>query len=717
MFRWHLLAGGAAWGLVLAASASAQDATSSVAGEPRQTPSWTGSDVVVTGQRQAYTEPETSAATKTDTRLIDVPQSVQVINKTLIEEQDRRTLADALVNVSGVTPVRSEEVLFTSPIIRGFPSEIYQDGLPFYGATQTANDPTSLVGVERIDVVKGPVSTLYAGGVGTPLGGVINIETVRPGDTLGGFLAFRAGSFGTVNPYADVNVPLSPGITARVTGEYQRNNSWIDRVRGDRWSVQPSVSFQLGPRTDLFVQGQINRRSQLEYSGIPAAQALAGQINRNAFPGAPNGQPNTVIDNKLATAILCHGFSEAVKLTVSGRYYHSDSRDFGSFVFGDLFPADPATPTNYPIFPIFLTGRTREATIDANLQASVDALGGRHELLAGVDYDRTRFFSGLGFDFMPLGQLDLADPSYDLTYGPPPAIPTTPTLGGTQTDRYGTIAVYLQDQATYGPLHLTGSLRYTRLRFRELEQGVDQVFNRVSPRIGATLELAPGIALYAAYATAFRGAFGVVSAIAPKPETSRNVEGGVKLALPKAHLSGTIAVFDQTRRNVAAPDPTDIHFSIQVGEQRARGVEADLTWEPTPAFSLLATFAHTDAKVTATTVESGIPLGDRLPRVPRDSGRVAARYRVLEGSAKGLSFGAGVTAFSARELTLPNSVSVPGYAALDAQASYDFGRFTLGVSAVNLGGSRAFDTYQYLSFPVVMPTQPRSAFVTLKARI
>lgn len=717
MFRSYLLAGGAASCLMLAASASAQNAPPSEPDEQRRTPSWTGADIVVTGQRQIYAEPDTSAATKTDTPLINVPQSVQVINKTLIEEQDRRTLADALVNVSGVTPVRSEEVLFTSPIIRGFPSEIYQDGLPFYGATQTANDPTSLVGVERIDVVKGPVSTLYAGGVGTPLGGLINIETVRPYDRLGGYVALRVGSFGTVNPYADVNVPLAPGIAARITGEYQRNDSWIDRVRGNRWSIQPSVSFQLGPRTDLFVQGQINRRSQLEYSGIPAAQALSGQIDRNVFPGAPNGQPNTIINNKLATAILRHGFSDAVKLTVSGRYYHSNSRDVGSFVFGDVFPPDPATPTTYPIFPIFLTGRTREVTVDANLQASVDALGGRHELLAGVNYDRTRFFSGLGFDFVPLGNLDLANPNYDLAYGTPPAIPTTPTLGGTQTDRYETIAGYVEDQATYGPLHLTGSLRFTRLRFRELEQGVDQVFNRVSPRIGATLDVVPGVAVYAAYATAFRGAFGVVSATPPKPETSRNVEGGVKLALPKAHLSGTIAVFDQTRRNVAAPDPNDIHFSIQVGEQRARGIEADLTWEPTPAFSLLATYAHTDAKVTTTTVESGIPLGDRLPRVPRDSGRIAARYRVLDGPAKGLSFGAGVTAFSAREVTLPNSVSVPGYASIDAQAAYDFSRFTVAVSAVNLGGRRAFDTYQYLSFPVVIPTQPRSAFVTLKARI
>ncbi len=662
--------------------------------------------IVVTGTRDGYGVEDTTTATKTPTPLIDIPQSVQVITRALIQEQDRRTLGDALVNVSGVTPTRPEEALFTSPIVRGFPAEIYLDGLPMYGATQAANDPTSLVGVERIDVVKGPTSTLYAGGVGTPLGGLINIESVRPDDKLGGTVAFRTGSFGTVDPYADLNAPLGAGIAARITGEYQRNGSWIDRVKADRWSVQPSISFQLGPRTDLLIEGQFNRRSQLEYSGIPADQALAGQIDRNAFPGAPVDQPRTTISNKLATAVLRHGLSDDVRLSVSGRYYDSKSYDNGSFLYPEFYPPDPATPTVYPILTIALVTPVKEATFDANLSAQVDMLGGRHDLLAGVNYDHTDFASDLGFDGVPVGVLDLAHPSYTLGFGARAA------LSISQTDQYETIAGYVQDQAAYGPLHLTGSLRFTQLEFRELEQGTDRSFHRVSPRIGATLDLVPGVALYAAYATAFRGAFGVVSATPPKPEISRNIEGGVKLAVPKTGLSGTIAVFDQTRRNVATPDPDDIHYAIQSGAQRARGVEADVIWEPTPAFSLLGTYAYTDAKVTEDTI---IPVGDRLPRVPRHSGRVAARYRVLNGAAKGLSVGGGVTAFTAREITLPNSVSVPGYAVLDAQAAYDIGRFTIAVSAVNLGGRKAFDTYQYLSFPVVIPIQPRSAHVTLKA--
>ncbi|WP_414605619.1 TonB-dependent siderophore receptor [Stenotrophomonas pavanii] len=168
-------------------------------------------------------------------------------------------------------------------------------------------------------------------------------------------------------------------------------------------------------------------------------------------------------------------------------------------------------------------------------------------------------------------------------------------------------------------------------------------------------------------------------------------EGGVKLSLPSRGLSGTVAVFRQKREDVAVSDPNNVGFYIQSGQQRARGVELDMVWEPTPAFSLLANYAHT------TTRDEGASPGDRVARVPDNSGRLAARYRLLEGPAKGLAFGAGVTAVSARELTLPNTIAIPGFAVFDAQASYDFGRFTLGLSLVNLTGRKAWDPYSYMA--------------------
>ncbi len=92
-----------------------------------------------------------SRPTRTDTPLLDVPQSVDVVTRSLLTEQDARTLNDALVDVSGVMPTKPEEALFTQPVVRGFRAEVYRDGLPTYGLTQTAVGPTSLVGAERIE--------------------------------------------------------------------------------------------------------------------------------------------------------------------------------------------------------------------------------------------------------------------------------------------------------------------------------------------------------------------------------------------------------------------------------------------------------------------------------------------------------------------------------------------------------------------------------------
>lgn len=671
-------------------------------------PSWAPEAVHITARRERYAAERTSTATRTDTPLIEVPQSVQVLTRTLIQEQDRRTLGEALVNVSGVVGNKPEEGILAGPLVRGFLAEIYQDGLPMYGSTQAANDPTSLVGVRQITVLKGPVSTLYGGGVGSPLGGLINIETERPDGATGGYAGLRAGSHSTWNPYGEVNVAISPNIAARVAAEYQQNDSWIDRLNGERWFVQPSVSFQLGPQTDLLLQLQSSRRNQLEYSGLPAAQALAGQLARNAFPGAPIGQRDTVVRNEMATMVLRHAFSERTRLNFSARYYQSEVPQFGSFIYPDFYPANPATPTTYPILPLNMQTEMRERTVDANLTTSADLLGGRHQFLLGINVDNTGFYSDMGFSGATVGSIDLAHPVYELAFGPY----TEPSLA--QTDSYRTIAAYVQDQATYGRLHLTGSLRYTQLRFRERELGTDETWRKVSPRIGATFDLAPGLAVYAGYATAFRGAFGLVSKQTPQPERSHNVEAGVKFSLREAALSGTIAAFQQTRENVATPSIEDPLFSVQAGEQRARGVEADVVWEPTPALSLLATYAYTNAEVTR---DNAIPAGDRLARVPRHNGRLAARYRVRGGAANGLSFGAGITAFSERELTLPNSVAVPGHALIDAQAAYAIGRYQLSISALNLANRKVFDTYQYFAFPVVMPVQPRSVFIAIQAKI
>ncbi len=706
-----LAAGLCCYGSAFAQEAVSSSSIASSANQPENTPSWTLEPISVSGQRTGYSEPNATSATRTDTPVKEVPQSVQIITRSLLEEQASPTLGDALLNVSGVRPTKPEEILFTQPIVRGFPAEIYMDGLPAFAGTAAYVDPTAMVGIERVEVLKGPTSTLYGGGLGAPLGGLINVVSKLPEAQPSALLSLRTGSFDTINPAVDLNTPINDNIAARLSAEYQKSDSWIDQVNGERWSVQPSVSLQISPDTELLLRGQYDKRSQLEFSGLPAEQALRGEIERDAFPGAGRGQPDTTVENRRSIVELTHHFNDDTRLSVTGQHYEMQAREYGSWALGATDPV--AAPTTYSIYKLYLPGNIRENTLDANLAFNVDALGGRHALLVGGTYDDTHFWSAMsGAEYA--GELDLANPNYGLDYGATPVI----TAGSATTNDYQTQALYLQDQATYGRWHLLASMRFTRLNLEQegVVGDIDKRYQRATPRLGVTYDLTESAALYVAYAEGFRGAFNFKGLEAPKPELSRNYEAGLKLAFTDIGLSGTVAVFEQTRRNVAAPDPDPANalqgYSVQTGEQRARGFETDLTWEPTPTVSILANYAYTQAEVRE---DLAIPVGDGLPRVPKHSGRLAARYRILDGVAKGLSFGAGVTALSARELTLPNTVSVPGYALFDAQASYDFDRYSVSLSGVNLTGRKVYETYQYLGSPLVLPTQPRSAYVTLSA--
>lgn len=688
-------------------SATASAPTAVESAPPSQVQAITLDAIEATALPAGYAVQSATSATKTDTPLKTVPQSIQVIPHALIEEQQSRTLADTLVNVSGVTPTKSQEFLFTTPIIRGFPADIYFNGLPAFGTTASA-DPASLTGTERIEVLKGPTSALYGGGVGAPLGGLINVVSKSPEAEPIHLIGIRKGSQSTTSTFADLNLPVGEKVNARIAGEYQSEGSWISHVKGRQYSVQPSVSFQLSPETEILLQGKFDSRSQREYSGLPALQALSGELDRYAYPGATSGQPLTKIKNRILSAELRHRFSENTKFTLSAHHFKSKVRDYGSFIYPEIAGPAMGTPTVYPIFGLYLPSTIQESTLDANLSSAFDVLGGHHEVLGGITYDSTKFNSAIS-DAVYLGDLDLADPHYQVDYGP------TPIPNYSQTNRYTTTAVYLQDQATYGRLHILASLRYTNLQLRQKEQNLDATYHRVTPRLGITYDLTDSVSVYAAYGTGFRGAVNFVGLETPKPETSRNLEVGAKFAFDTLGLSGTVALFDQTRRHVttADPDPAHLNYSIQTGEQRARGFETDLLWEPDDNFSLLFNYAYTHAEVTSDTT---IPVGDRLPRVPKHSVRLAAHYRVPDGLATGLSFGAGITAVSARELTLPNSVRVPGYALLDAQASYRFDKYTVSLSVVNLANRKVYDTYQYLASPVVIPVQPRSAYLTLTAQ-
>jgi iron complex outermembrane receptor protein len=685
---------------LLALSAALVATTPAFAQEADKTSGWT-SEIVVTGQSTDYSITAATTATRTATPVEEIPQSIQTITRGLIDDQVLQNLTEALVNVSGVVPTSQAQAVLQPTLVRGFAVNTFIDGVPTYGLPPGVTDPATLVQVDRIEVAKGPSSTLYGGGSGAPLSGLINLVSRSPGDTLSGELTLRAGSFDTYGVSGGINLPVANGIGLRVDGFAEQADSFIDFVTSERYGLFPTLGLELGANTKLMVRGRYSQVEQTEYAGLPAELITpTRQIDRNVFAGARDA-PRTSIENKAITGELTHNFSDRVTGTLVASRVLSDFEEWASFPFGQL------QGTVYNFGTAFLPSDTDKTYVSGTISARLGEGAIRHTLLAGVDYDNTDYFAALFFN-TAWATIDFANPL------PAPAFGVTPPFFYDQTDKLESIAVFAQDQIALGDaIDVTVGLRWTRLKVGSdlgLFGATDGTYEKVTPRVGVTAKVANGISLFAGYAEGFQGVVGgAFFGLTPKPETSQAWEGGIKLAQPIPGLTGTIALYRITRQNVVTAIPNTF-FSSQAGEQRAQGVELDLVYEPSKAFSLLANYAYTDAEVTK---DNTIPIGSRLRAVPKHGGRLAGRYRVLDGSLRGFEIGMGITAVSRRELTLPNTQSIKGLTLVDAQVSYDLGPVKLGVSGVNLLGSKGFAPYQYLGGAFVTPTQPRSAYVTL----
>lgn len=194
------------------------------------------------------------------------------------------------------------------------------------------------------------------------------------------------------------------------------------------------------------------------------------------------------------------------------------------------------------------------------------------------------------------------------------------------------------------------------------------------------------------------------------------MKGGGKFDFYPIGLSSSIAGYQLIRENVVVPDPEGAFSSVQSGEQMSYGAEFDFLWEPTESLSLLGNYAYTEAKLTKN-ADPILGVGDRLPRVPRHSGRLAMRYRFIDGILDGLGVGLGITAMSSRHLSLPNEYVAAGFYRMDMQASYPLTEYIdVSLNIQNLTNTKYYEPFLFLQDEVVSPGPPISAFATIAAR-
>lgn len=644
------------------------------------------------------------SATKTGTPIEQIPQAVAVIPRAVIDDQRPLTQSEAFRNVSAVSGMPTNTRLGYAYKVRGFPADRYVDGLPNYA---DGGDYLSLVNTERIEVLKGPAGILYQGGIG-PVGGIINSVSKLPTAAASREAGLMAGGFDLWNPWFDVNQPLDQAgrVLFRMTGDFERSRDYVDVIEHQRYSLNPTLRFDDHDGTALTIQGRFTARDMQAYTGLPGA----GTVDRSTFTIRPSlfptdpGIPKTRSTYNGVTARLDHDFNDFWSMNAATRVSETTQRELGQFA---TSPNPALSPT--PVFGSTFAYLNYSYPIDAREIASnvnfvaKGALGPtRNVLLLGADDDVVSDKERIDVGFA--GLVDLANPVFP-AYAPP----TAAGVNGDNTYRNSGFTAQLQSHV-WERLHLLAGLRLAHVHVH----GIDSVANsdfvtdawKPLPRAGAVFDLMPGVSVFADYSQGFRGVPFFNAGTAPKPEEAEQVEGGLKLVLPSG-FAATLAYFDITRRNVMNLLPGSPFVGVQIGAQRSQGFDMDITWQPIAGLSIIGSYAHVDAFVVQ---DQLYPAGNKLDRVPADSGRVWANYKFQSSPLRNFSLGAGFYAASSQATALDNLYFTPAFIIFDAKLAYEADRWSIALIGKNLTDVRYFQPFP-ASLGMIAPGEPLTVYV------
>lgn len=608
-----------------------------------------------------YLAKRTVSATRTDTPLREVPQTVVVVPREVLEDAGA-TRVDTALDLAGVGRANNFAGLgLTEFTIRGFSTgEYYRNGFPINRGYPNSPD---IVSIERIEVLKGPSAFLY--GRGDP-GGTFNIVSKQPLAERAFAIGTQVGSFNQKRSTFDATGAISEDgtVLARVTGAVEDNGSFRDFVSSDRYYLAPVIAWKVTPDTTVTLETEIISAASTFDRGIVPFRGDLRAVPRTRNIGEPGLHPFRN-DNALGQLRIEHRFDQDWVLTAGAQL-------LGGNIAGDAVQT----------VGVLSDGRTLRRTFDrreltwSDLDLQINLAGKfetgflRHTLLMGLEYDSYRYREVINRSNSTTDPffLDLFNPRY----GQP--LPALTVAGSNLLERTESYAGYIQDQIDLTPrLHALVGVRvedvglvsssFLNNRTTTLE-GL-----AATPRFGLTYDVLDTLSVYGSYARSFRPNSGIDRSGRPFAfQEGEGYEVGAKLDLFDGRLSATAALFDITRTNVLTTDPLDQNFSVAAGEIRSRGFDLSVAGYLTPGWRVIGTYTHAEAAVTR---DNTIPLGSRVANIPENAFAFQSVYEFQGGDLRGLGLGAGVNFVGARASgTAVTTFELPQYAVFSLLSYY-----------------------------------------------
>jgi len=704
--------------------------------------------VEITGRKEkTYKTKSTFIGNKTETDIKDLPQSVSYASKELMADQAAVRIGDVVKNFSGV----NQFTFYDDLTIRGFRVNGQSN-------TQLVNGLRTSTGfwkqpltnyLERVEVLKGPSSALY--GNASP-GGVVNRVTKKPLDETRKSISLSLGSFNTFRALGDFTGPANKdsSLLYRLNLGYEDANSFRDLQFDKNVIVAPSLSFIASPKTRINFDLVYNSsRSRLD-----RGQAVIGNDLFSTPQSLALSAGNDYLNEQtyIVTLSLNHQFNNKLSFNAGysktgyqeDLYEHRSANAYAKDKLGNDIP-------NLVAMQIFQ--RKRKRYIDNfsgyfNYNEKTGPI--EHKIVVGYDY---------GSEKMPVGASQLTASGYrnasntgtitnyvakdslkyfrDTKGNPVPNVASFNLNDILNSQRlqddsksffaptalsptyYYLHAGYVQDQLKLGRLQALVGIRYEYYTDFVNYASPTQAKTHSSawlPRFGLVYTATNNINIYSTYVMGYNPQTAATianpNAGGPfAPVTSNMIELGAKSSWLDDRLSITTSVYQIEQKNTlynanVAGQPDLLR---PVGKERSRGVEFDITGRITPYWSILASYAYNDAKIT----ESGIAteVGQQKPNAPKNMANIWTRYNITKGTLSGLGLGLGANYVDRRMLSINVTQSIPSYTLVDAALFYNIGKVQVQFNANNLTGKKYWvGGYDYIR---LFPGAPSNYMLTL----
>ncbi|SER91497.1 iron complex outermembrane recepter protein [Vreelandella subterranea] len=640
-----------------------------------------------------------ATGTKTDTPIIETPQSISVVGSQEFRNYGARNVSQALGYTAGVSSAYGgggADTTHDSMMIRGFSVyNSYRDGSKYQANVFDAQQ--ELYGLERLEVLKGPSSILY--GVASP-GGLINAISKRPTSEPLREVNLQVGSFDRRQVSADFSDALDEDgeFSYRLTMLRRESNTFVDHVPDDRTYIAPAFKWQPNEATSLTLLSEYQRDETTYIYGLPASGTILpnpnGKIPQERFVGEPGFDD---YDNESYSLgyLFEHDFSNQLKLRHNFRRFYSD-RNFDNV--GIVQQSQSSAGQLFSRTAHDRRDASRALSSDTSLQYDWEAGATTHTSLVGLDYVRQRHETERYQQSIPA--LDLYDPAYGSgQWGE--SVPNDYS----NVSRKEQVGLYLQNQmkiADKWVVMLGGRQDWTDTessRYFDPSQEQQQDDEAFTGRVGFVYLADNGLAPFASFSQSFEVETGTDrNGNQFEPTRGEQYELGLRFQPEGWDTMLTATAYELTQENMLVADPVDTTYQTQIGEVRSRGVELEAKTEVGHNANLVAAYAYTDARTTKSSPATPEKVGERTGQAPYNQFSLWGDYRFSDFGLPGLKLGAGVRYVGT---TRPNAYlegEVPDFTLVDAMVSYETGPWLLSLNATNLTDETYIESCTYACF-------------------